>query len=585
MPEKITIGENPEQNQFNKHEYHELLSRVKDGVDIISPQDRERLIKFGNHWLDAEQNAYSAMRTFEAVQDFVGLRKVADFLLRERPDSDDLPRVLTDLEDYEGICNLLNREDVEFSKYSYEQAFYSLDQPLCKYIRKFLEENNTPVATGGVNIGIDLIAIRNLAKEYDVAVPIARGGLKQGAIAKLWDMPTRTVDIAAHKRKVARGKWITPVAPEDFNGKRVLLFDKDAVSGASVRKVVSMLGKFQTESVGIYFTHPVLSPGVVGIGTITSGLPEGLEIFSPKNASMERAGDVYLEAHEKLETLYGRRRKVERQFIEEAEKLQEKFPQLAEEFRKFADEQCRAFDSLNPNLSGVTEVREQILLKMNQLFRDHQGYLKNKMYDLPGFAENIGRILVTSQGLPLEFESELVKARYRKKQEEIAQRRNIENMHYPSNPLAAFNTARKAVKEGFNVALIVGPEGFAYEPYFQDLGISTLAVNIPESSPDEPRTIELLDDLSKLQGKKVLVVEDDVRTGATLQKLLEHLQPNNPASLGLYLGQPEQFQKIANIPESFEDKYLAEEGPMIGKEFEEYLDSRNLKIFKTVKTS
>jgi hypothetical protein len=314
-------------------------------------------------------------------------------------------------------------------------------------------------------------------------------------------------------------------------------------------------------------------------------LPEGLEIFSPSNAPLEKAGDVYIEAHEKLGTLYGRRLQIGNLFIEEAQKLQKQFPELATSFRTFVSEQFRVFDSLNPNLPGILEVREQILLKMNNLYRDHKGFVKDNMYSLSGVAENFKKILTTTQPMPIGFESELIRARYRKQGDEAAQRRNIENPHYPSNPLAAFNAAQKAVKEGFDMVLIVGPEGFAYEPYFHDLGVPTVAVNIPESGENEPRTIALLDDLTALQGKKVLVVEDDVRTGATLQKLLEHLQPHNPAGLGLYLGQPEQFQRVTNIPQSFEKTYLAEDSATAGKEFSEYLESRGLKIFKTTETS
>jgi len=528
------------------------------------------------------------MRTFEAIQDFDGLRKVADYLLREQPTNFYLPRVLTGLEDHEGIRSLLNREDIEFEKFTYagiiEEAFESLDGPLRDYIEKFLEENKTPVATGSINRGIDLVAIRNLAQEYNVAVPIARGGLRQGAIARLWDMPTRIVDIAAHKRKVARGKWVNPVSAEDFNEKRVLLFDKDAVTGASVRKAVSMLKEFQTKSVGAYFTHEVLESGSAGIGTTTRGLPEELEIFSPKNASMKNAGDAYVEAHEKLETLYGRRRKAERQFIEEAEKMRQQFPELAESLKAFASKQFSVFDSLNPNLAGIAEVRENILATVNHLYRDHKNFLKNEMYGLSGVADSFRRLLETTQLLRPGFESEIIRARYRRHGEEAAQRRNVENPHHPSSPLAAFNAARKAAKEGFDVALIVGPEGFAYEPYFRDLGIQTVAVNIPESGKDEPRTIKVFDNLAELQGKKVLVVEDDVRTGATLQKLLETLEPHNPARLGLYLGQPKQFQEIPNIPQKFETTYLAEESATASQEFNEYLESRNLKIFKTPRT-
>jgi len=140
-----------------------------------------------------------------------------------------------------------------------------------------------------------------------------------------------------------------------------------------------------------------------------------------------------------------------------------------------------------------------------------------------------------------------------------------------------------AVKEGFDMALIVGPEGFAYEPYFRDLGLSTVAVNIPESREGEHRTIQLFDDLSVLQGKKVLVVEDDIRTGATLQKLLEQLKDHKPQQLGLYLGQKESFQRMENIPQDFEKTYIAGSGidlAAAAKEFRDYLESRGLKIFK-----
>jgi len=583
MPEKFS-GKDPERKQFNDREYDNLLSRARQGVDMLSPQDCERLVRFGHHYLYDEKDPYKAMLAFEAAQDFKGLRKVADHLLSERPDSLDLPRVLSYLEDHEGIRRLLNREDIKFGKFVYEELFESLKNPLHDYIGNFLKENKMPVATGAVNPGFDLIAIRNLAQEYDIAVPIARGGLNQGAIAYLWGMPIRIVDIAAHKRNVARGKWINPVSAKDFDGKRVLLFDKDAVTGDTSRKAVTMLEKYQTKSIGVYFTHSVLEPGSGGIGTITRGLPEGLEIFSPHNASMKNAGEAYVEAHEKLETLYGRRRKMERQFLEEAEKLQERFPELAESLKAFALKQFSVFDSLNPNLAGIARVRENILTKVNQLYQEFKNVLKflekKKMDGFLGAADRFRRILETTQLLPLDFESEIIRARYRKQAEEAAKRRNVENPHDPSNPLAAFCAAVKAAKEGFDVALIVGPEGFAYEPYFHDLGIPTVAVNIPESGGGEHRTIKVFDNLAKLQGKNVLVVEDDVRTGATLQKLLETLEPHNPSRLGLYLGQPEKFQRMSNIPQRFETIYLAAESTTSPQEFREYLQSRNLKIFK-----
>lgn len=586
MSEKFQ-GEQPDKQPevVDRKEYGDLLHKSWKGVDTLEPDERERLRQFGYHYLDVEKNGYEAMNVFESLQDFEGLRKTAD-LMFEYPQSHDLPNVLTMLEDYEGIRKLLNR-GVDTGYLEYTNTFSPLDRPLFAHLERYLQENQTPVATGVINKGVDLVAVRNLARQYDIAVPIARGGLKQGAIANLWGMPTRIVDIAAHKRKVPTGEWVNPVAPEDFTGKNVLLFDKDAVTGASIRKAMEMLKPFQPASVGVYFAHNVVPEGKVGIGTVVEGLPAGLKIFYPKNAPLGKAGDAYIEAHERLGTLYGRRRLAERQFAGEAEKLKEKFPDFAKSMKAFASRMFRTFDSLNPFLPGIEGVREMILKKMQGIYKDHADYLKNKVYDLPGTMERVGKTMDTTNALPIGFEDDLIRTRYTERAETIAKLYEVDNPHNPSNPLAAFIAARTAVKAGFQVALIVGPEGFSYEPYFRDLGIWTLAVNIPESGEGEARTIKIFDDLSLLKGRKVLVVEDDVRTGATLQKLLEEIKPDEPARLGLYLGQPETFQKTTSIPTDFKDTYIAgETNPKVAsREFAEFLESKGLKIFKTPKAS
>jgi len=282
-----------------------LVSRAhNDGVATLSPYEHELLVRLGYYYLGAGENASMAFSAFAAAKNFIGIREVADYLLCKCPNHYDLPKALVLLEDHEGVRNLLNRNDFD-PRVVIKSSFRHLTQLLCKHIENFLEENKTPIATGTFNEGIDLIAIRNLAQQYDVAVPIARGGLNQGAIANLWGMPTRVIDIAAHERKVPRGKWVNPVSPEDFKGKRVLLLDKDIVTGASIRKTIKMLSRFEVKSMGVYFTYPIPD-----IGAITSGLPEGLEIYSPDNAPMRESGDAYIEAREKLETLYGRRKQV-----------------------------------------------------------------------------------------------------------------------------------------------------------------------------------------------------------------------------------------------------------------------------------
>ena len=579
MSERFLGGSDaPRERRESRDEYFDLLSRASQGVDALSLQERERLVAFGYHYLDVEKNMYEATHSFERAQNFEGLRKVADQLLRERPDSYELPHVLTLLEDYEGMRNLLNSETAS-RHFTYPRAFRPLKGHLWKHMQKFLDENGTPIATGIVTPEIDIVAIRNLAHQYDVAVPIARGGLKQGAIASLW-MPTRIIDIAAHNRTVPESEWVNPVSPEDFAGKRVLLFDKDAVTGASIREAIKMLAPFHPAAIDVYFAHDV-GPGG---HTKTEGLPTGLNIFYPNNAPLEKAGDAYIEAHEKLGTQYGRRRQIESLFTGEIQNIKEQYPDLSESLEEFASQQLHAFDSLNQLLPGISEVREKILQRLHGIYETHQEYLKSDMYNLfPGVLDNFKQLLSATEPLPVTFEEELVRARYKEQTEEVAQSRNIENPHYPSDSLAAFDAAYAAVKQGFDVALIVGPEGFAYEPYFLDLGLPTVAVNIPESGEGEARTITALDDLSTLQGKKVLVVEDDVRTGATLQKLIEHLESNMPAHLGLYLGQRESFQKTTNIPQAFAETFTAgvdTDPALAGQNFREYLESKGLKCFK-----
>lgn len=578
-----------------RSECDKLVYRARESkdVDTLSYQERERLVQLGHHFLEINGNDYRAINAFMASNEFGEIRKIADQFINEQlHESYDLSRMLIWLEDYEGIQNLLNNTDDKNKEFILNKVANStvssgiLGEPLIKYKDNFLRENGTPIATGGLN-EVDLVAIHNLAKQYDIAVPIARGGLKQGAIAKLWEMPIKIVDIAAHNRKVPRGKWIGSVSKNDFANKRVLLFDKDAVSGSSIRKTVEMLSKFQPASIGVYFTHNITSKESPGF-TRTEGLPQGLEIFCPKNAPLQNAGDIYIEAHERLGTLYGRRRETEHLFTKEAQKLKKQYPDLSESLEIFISEKLRVFDSLNPYLPGVLSVRERILSEATSIYRQHQDNLKLNVYSVPAALANFKGILSTAQSLPYEFEKDLFEARYKKQIEEAAKKRGIENIHYPSEPLAAFDAARMAIKKGFDIALIVGPEGFSYEPFFRDLGLPTVAVNIPEYRENEVRTVKLLDDLSVLQNKKVLVVEDDVRTGATLQKLIEQMKPHMPAQLGLYLGLPKDFQKTASIPSDFTETFMTKKEiglNIAGKNFLEYLESRGLKIFKTTKVS
>lgn len=567
-------------------EYLEILTKATETPQSLEPQERQRLLDISYSYLQEDDKYYKAFRAFKALNHFEGIRDVANLLEFRGNKGADLIFCLVLLEDHEEIRKLLNEAEVGDFLMDAE-VFRIMAKDFFSYLKNFLEKNKTPVATGSIDLGNDLIAIRNLAHEYDVAVPIARGGLKSGAVAALWGMPTKTLDIAAHKRDVPTGEWVDPVSEQDFAGKRVLLFDKDAVSGATIQQATKMLAGFHPASVAVYFNFPVVeNTKKRAIGTFTDGLPPEVKVLDRKTAPMKEAGEVYIEAHEKLKTLYGQRRLMEKAYREELiPKIREIFPDLADLIQDFLSKNLALFDSLNQFLPGINEIRRSIIFRLKGIEKHLEDCIKLQIWEVdPRFKENFKGVLATTKLWADSFDDSLVRGRYGESREEAAKSRGVENFHNTSSSIAAFNAAMEASKKGFEVALIVGPEGFAYEPYFADFGIKTVAINIPESRPGQPRDMQVFEDLSVLAGKKVLVVEDDVRTGATLRRILDGLRDTQPSEVGLYLGQNENFQLMKNVPAEFKEVFVAKKDSIQedqGKKFRDYLQTKGQRIFKT----
>ncbi|HII39301.1 TPA: phosphoribosyltransferase [Candidatus Micrarchaeota archaeon] len=287
-----------------------------------------------------------------------------------------------------------------------------------------------------------------------------------------------------------------------------------------------------------------------------------------------------MEAHERLGTPYGRRRTVESRFKEFASEISKKNQATGDLLGKFLSKSLRAHDSLNPLVYGTTDLRASILNRLENIASQYP----NNILDLfPPALAALHQMITVSKPLPADWEHTLAIKRYASKAAQIAEKREIKNKHLPHDTLAAFHAAAKAVKSGgFDYALIVGPEGVAYEARFNELGLPTVAVNVPEARPGKPRQLKKLDDLSLLKGKKVLVVEDDVRTGATLQRVLKAIKPHAPASLELFLGLPEHLQLLKNVPADFKRMHItpACHAPEMAKEFRRHLKSRGVRVFK-----
>ncbi len=124
----------------------------------------------------------------------------------------------------------------------------------------------------------------------------------------------------------------------------------------------------------------------------------------------------------------------------------------------------------------------------------------------------------------------------------------------PWDSVAALALARLLVGQ-FDHFVAMAPEGHVYGYFFEQLGARVLSVFVDYP----PRRLELVEDLSEIQGGRVLLLEDDVISGISLRLAVTELLKYAPASLSLYLGREADYQQVQNVPPEIEAIYLAEQ--------------------------
>jgi hypothetical protein len=129
------------------------------------------------------------------------------------------------------------------------------------------------------------------------------------------------------------------------------------------------------------------------------------------------------------------------------------------------------------------------------------------------------------------------------------------NNFTPHNAVAAFGMA-KLLAGKFDQYVAVAPEGHIYGYFFERLGVPLISVH----TDYPPTTCKTESDLSLLTNQRVLVIEDDVISGRTLQIVVDLLQTFRPTSLSLYLGHNIGIQHLENVPEVIgrDSVYIAE---------------------------
>jgi hypoxanthine phosphoribosyltransferase len=744
-----------------------VLTRCLEEIRSTLTPEEHAYVRAVAH-AQVSNDPFLSFQLFRGLGDFASVRRLVRMLPHDC--FNDLKfRAMLLLEEHEAAFSLadaLPKGDCDL-----DMLIDDLKNPLYRHIESYAARRGVEMHAhfSLYQTASDLIA---LSGDYDVFIAIARGGLFSGAMADVLGFPTIVMEVHAHGRRRPTSRWLDVAAKESIEGKRVLLLDKDAITGASVMEAVKRLARYRPAGIGIYLNISPPKPSLgMTLGT-TGGAVEkieaaGIAVHHPENVRRMASKEVVERFYDRFKTSRSRLRGLERAFEDEVFLVAQTF--APDEVRKLRDalaERKRFFHSLNPMVPGVTAVRDDIVKNLEsllQIYRDglpfsdggtatsrdeagplavsaveryvaarhrrlqrlnreivgivrdveslrdldeelkasggdkmaigrrlhaalsrvlpgvvqrlnaledasrevaaakeealgltvvasreqlvligkeiHQRSatslqryaegnrefyealekmlpalaekcasllamqrdldgasrrsreerveLRAKLYtaleELPALAGELQAMLTiyreaiapdasrhlgflaalataSASPLPVGFADVLANARYLEAGRRCASDRNVKHEHLPRSYTVAFRAAMDAVQEvGYDTALIVGPEGFAYEPIFRDLGLAIAAVNIPEAVFNGERSLKELDDLSKLKGSRVLVVEDDVVSGATLRKLLPSLERHAPAELGLFLGSPSGRQLQMNIPASFRHVHISDD--------------------------
>jgi len=520
----------------------------------LLPEEKKFLLSVANRQIDEfreKDRFYLALRIFTTLHNFPGLRRLAKLLDKDHTDKRE---ILMILEDYEEAYRLFDESVKTFYKQmpDLNVIFHGINVDAYRHFSKFGTKRGYD-DWGFYSLDEAASALSRLAGDYDLVISIASGGLFSGAMAEFLGLPVRVIEVHAHGLETPTSKFVDEIRPEDIAGKRILFVDKDTITGASLKEAMRLIAPYGPRMMGAFFNYEV--GHIIPEGTAKDLRRSGLVLHFPDEVEPSPTLPLFYRAHENLGTTLGKFRKAARGFEELIPSLEAIRPEAADKIRHYLHRQRRIFFAFNPLLPGIDRVRDLMTTRLESLLK---GFSESRKFDESRALENLLTLTSFDTNLPMDFAGDLAHGRYHEAGLHAAWKRGVQNIHAPHSYTASFRAAQSAAKDRYDVALIVGPEGFAYEPIFQDLGLPTVAVNIPEADFGGKRSIAVFNDLSKLTGKRVLVVEDDVQSGATLKKLLDEIRLYDPGFLGLYLGLPAIRQRQENIPPDFKKIYVTE---------------------------
>lgn len=126
----------------------------------------------------------------------------------------------------------------------------------------------------------------------------------------------------------------------------------------------------------------------------------------------------------------------------------------------------------------------------------------------------------------------------------------------PHTLLESSLNAERIIRSGeIDIGLSVEPEGCAYAYFFETLGLDVLHV-YAEFDGKGGIDFQLAQPLDALRGRRVLLIEDDIRTGLTLRTVLDGIKGVGAKSFSLFLGNNLPYQNLGSVPPQVIRTYL-----------------------------
>ncbi|MBW2993434.1 hypothetical protein KY317_02575 [Candidatus Woesearchaeota archaeon] len=166
---------------------------------------------------------------------------------------------------------------LEFGEYIGKTTIKKAD----KRFKKWLSKRGFRGAVS-FNTGEDTNMAYHLADKYDIGIGIAKGGLYLTYIFDLFGLETRIAQSHRNSRG-ATFRWREKVVPEELEGKDLVVFDKDVVSGRTTTRVLRELQKYNPNKIDLVVSwNPVPEGTGAGMGTRIWNVPDGYnEIYYP----------------------------------------------------------------------------------------------------------------------------------------------------------------------------------------------------------------------------------------------------------------------------------------------------------------